>query len=119
MISVKDTLRVGNCKITDADFPILQLEPACYSKARRVDKLRENLRIAPRQLNNPKEAFTGNVAEFTLYLTSRPFGTLQEFCNVHAPRLIIVHCDDGKVFIKVNADNNGRYFTVRGYTYKQ
>ena len=112
--TVKDSLRVGNCKITDADYPVLQLVPACYSKSRQVDKLRENLKIAPQQLSNSKEAIAGNVAEFTLYHTTRPYGTLQEFCNVHAPRLIVVHCDDGKVFINV-----GRYFTVRGYTYKQ
>lgn len=119
MISVKDSLRVGNCKITDTDYPVLQLVPAYYSKSRQVDKLRENLKIVPQQLSKSKEAFAGNVAEFTLYHTTRPYGTLQEFCDVYAPRLIVVHCDDGKVFINVNADNNGRYFTVRGYTYKQ
>lgn len=117
--TVKDSLRVGNCKITDADYPVLQLVPACYSKSRQVDKLRENLKIAPQQLSNSKEAFAGNVAEFTLYHTTRPYGTLQEFCNVYAPRLIVIHCENGKVFINVNADNNGRFFTVRGYTYKQ
>lgn len=99
------------------NVPILQLVPAVYSRSKKVEALRRNLKIAPRQLPNSREAIAGHVADFKLADSSgSPYGTLPEWCKAYQPSQVVVHCTNGKVFIQVDTDDTGHVFNVRGHT---
>ena len=99
--------------------PVIQLRPACYSQSKKVEALCRNLTVAPRQTPNSSEAMDGHVVDF--HLTDKSdsgYGTLTEFYQSFKPSQVVVHCIDGKVFIEVDADNDGPFFKVRGRTRK-
>lgn len=96
--------------------PIIKLEPAVYSKTRQVSALVDRLKQAPAQRSNTIEAIEGKVADFVLHGTTRPYGTLSEFADYYAAKLILILCADGKVYVSVEHNETGRYFKVRGFS---
>lgn len=102
-----------------AAIPVLELQPAIYSRHKQVEQLIECIKHAPKQIPNSDEAINGMVADFVLKGTTRPYGTLTEYAEHYEARIILVYCTDGKVHISVENNTDGRYFFVRGFSIVQ
>ena len=98
-----------------AQSPIIEIMPAIYSKSRSVSKLIASIDKAPKQLANSLEGLEGYVPDFTLLDKKKyghGYGTLRELVENYNAKQFVVHCTDGKVFLKTS----GPEFVMTGFS---